>query len=358
MRRILFLAAAGVLLIGIVAAGAASAAQLTLAPPYEKTVSGAAACTTSTLTVAASAISGSGTAQAVSVSNIPASCAGLNTALTVYSSAGSALSSTTTATLGTGTSSVITLGSTYTASAVTGVALTISSRSVKATWQSSAPVPTAPATAGNANTVISTQTWNSYGATNFCAVLTVTTDSTTPVAWVVNLNLALRPFNGGQSNTNAYSFSNSVPVTPGVIANQIMPVEGDASYDNTVVQGTSHSFQVCDNNAPPPANDPTRYTVNAPTTTGNAFYACVTITVTGTATDQYYSGWSTTLNMAPAFAIITGGGRTPGPVTWNPSNGVSIGTPTGTVYPVTGTGYMVGIQGGQTLTFQGCATGN
>jgi hypothetical protein len=120
-------------LLGIVTLSISSAAALHVQARSLKSFTGAAACTTNTLTVSSTNVSGNRTATLL-ISNVPAACRSQAMQLTAYGTAGVVRGTATTTTTGTGATTTVTLDTTVRLNQVSGIALTIGARGIKTTW--------------------------------------------------------------------------------------------------------------------------------------------------------------------------------------------------------------------------------
>lgn len=125
--------AAALVIVALAGLSISNAAALTVKSPSLKSFAGTAACTTTTLTVSSTNVSGNRTST-LSIANVPAACRSQAMQLTVYGSGGASLATATTTTTGTGATTAVTLSATVRVNQVSGIALTIGARGIKTTW--------------------------------------------------------------------------------------------------------------------------------------------------------------------------------------------------------------------------------
>ena len=118
---------------GIVSLSLSSAAALNVQARSLTAFTGPAACTTATLTVSSTNVTGNHTSDLL-VSNVPAACRNLPMQLTAYGANGVVRATATTTTTGAGATTTVTLDATVHLNQVTGIALTIDARGITATW--------------------------------------------------------------------------------------------------------------------------------------------------------------------------------------------------------------------------------
>jgi hypothetical protein len=234
---------------------------------------------------------------------------------------------------------------------------------VPAAWTSTdVPAPVGPVVPGTASTVLSNLTWVTLtnNPVQVCFQVDVTTTSTTPVAWAVDVDLAQAPFNG---QTTGYSLQGDngwkyrlYASTPTVGKLQI---RGDPSaWDpwTTVVAGQVRTVKVC-NFGLPIVQTPSAYTVTSTPTTWTDTRACVATTVTGNGTSQFYVAWTAALDLQSAVARVQGSGKKIG-FDYDRAYYDTIPSPAPAVGPYASTIVSKNessIAGTQTFTFEACA---
>ena len=120
-------------LVGIVTVSLSSAAALNVQARSLNSFAGPNACTTATLTVSSTNVSGNNTATLL-ISNVPAACRSQAMQLTAYGTAGVVRATATTTTTGSGATTTVDLDATVHLNQVTGIALTIGARGIATTW--------------------------------------------------------------------------------------------------------------------------------------------------------------------------------------------------------------------------------
>lgn len=336
---------AGILLaaLALVAWTASSAAQLSVQPESLLAFVGTPPCSLASVDIGPAASTGA------VVVRPPARCLGGRAALTVVATDGRVLA--TGEAVVSGAASEIPLSAAIRAADVERVALLIDDRGVPARWTYRPPISTDP---GLSVTV----GYQTYSPTSFCVTLAVTTDSSVPVTWRVDVDLTARPFNGGHDDTGAYSISGGVASPAGPIVGRTLHVVGDTVTNRTVVRGQTRRVRICDDAASGPALDPAafRLTVSAPS--GTKYYACVDLTLTGTGVDEQYYGWSSLVDVGPLRRFILDRGMIPGLISWSPIEALDVADAGVDARTVTGKGYMAGIRQGQTFSFTACVNGS
>lgn len=264
------------------------------------------------------------TSTVVTLGSVPSACNGRAVQLVVYRSDGAALS-----TAVAGTTLVVTSGTatvavpTYTVGDVAGTALTLDGWGTAATWSPGSPssVGQWPVSPGNAATVISaTGVMMTNNPVQVCVDITVTTPSTTPVVWRVTLDMTKPPFNG-QTNVSSYSRQGADGWRYAIdqASAGTLQVSGTAAGGRrTIVAGQQYVVTICHYGLPNPPVTPSAYTVttSAPVYDAASARACVTTTITGNGTSDFYVGWSATLDLRPAVALLATKGRTPTGWAW------------------------------------------
>ncbi len=131
--RLLAFAVALAGLLGLFGLSLSNAAALTVNAHSLESFAGSAACTTTTLTVSSTNVTG-GRTSTVLISNVPAACRNLAMQLTAYGAAGAVRATATTTTTGSGATTTVTLSATVRLTQVSGVALTVGARGIPTTW--------------------------------------------------------------------------------------------------------------------------------------------------------------------------------------------------------------------------------
>lgn len=337
---------ARVVLLGVVllavAVGWAAAASLAVTGGQLSVAESAHPCPG---TASASASGGS-----VTVTLTSAACAGRNVHLTTLTSAGGAVGS------GSATVSGSTaLVSVSTAGAVGAVA-TVDGWTLPLTWTGTGPIY--PGTPGVALTQIS---WDllTNNPTQACFHGTVTTTSTTPIAWALTVDLSQAPFNGaapgGLSLQGADGWRYRInPNQPSAGFAQV--VGRPSGGRTTIVAGQSYRVDLCDYSLPAGVDTPSAYTVaTAQGTPWGPTQACLDTTVTGNGTSPFYVGWSTQVDAGPALARLVETGQPANAWTFGSNDWMVQRTQTSaSTFEVTSTGPST-VAGTETFTFRICA---
>ena len=327
---------------------------------------GLALASASTLTVGGSGISaatvghpcpGPGTAVAagatVTVTLASAACDGLTVDLTTIASSGAGVA--TGSAVVSGSVAVVPVATTGAASAAATVAgwpLTIS-------YTAEAPGAVYP---GTPDTVLDDLTWDliSNNPTQACFQATVSTTSTTPVEWALEIDLSLPPFNDTNHNTLQLAGPDGwhYRLAPNQPSPGFVQVEGrNSDVRRTIVAGQSYLVEVCAWNLPPGVDTPSAYTVSTTpsSTQWTTTNACLDTTVTGNGTSQFYVGWTTQVDMAPAIARLAEGGGVRDAWTYGATEWMVARTQTSpSTFTVTSTAPST-IAGTQSFTFTTCA---
>jgi hypothetical protein len=161
-----------------------------------------------------------------------------------------------------------------------------------------------------------TITWDLKNATSgqqACFTANVTTASTTPVVWKVDLDLSQPPFNGvtggfrlAGNNGWKYQLAYNTPVQG------IAEITGKPDANEpwvTVVAGQTRVVEVCNDNLPGAVQTPTAYSVSSAHGTWTDSRACIDTTITGNGTSQFYFAWQTTVDMSTAVARLAAAGH-------------------------------------------------
>ena len=221
--------------------------------------------------------------------------------------------------------------------------------------------PTGPVYPADAVTVVTDIRWTlvTNNPVQACFAADVTTASTTPVPWRLEVDLTQPPFNGA---TTGYSFQGNdgwlyqqSAATPAAGYMQISGAVGKAR--ETVVAGTTYEVQVCNYGLPPGVQTPSAYTVSSTQGTWTNNSACVQTTVTGNGTSQFYFGWTAVVDLRAAASRV---GRTSPRLelenawqqTWTPAPDIGPN-----VYRVASQ-TSANLAGTQSYTFSACAMRN
>jgi hypothetical protein len=129
----------------------------------------------------------------------------------------------------------------YTAAAGYTVRAIVDGWNLPTTWSYTSAVQ--PFTPGNPVTVVQSITWSTIGTAQ-CATVTVTTTTSSPSRWLVNLNIAGAPFNGATTgyvvNSGQVAFSPSATPQNGVIG-----IVGANNGWDTISSGQTRIFTIC-----------------------------------------------------------------------------------------------------------------
>jgi cellulase/cellobiase CelA1 len=256
-----------------------------------------------------------GSVTGVRVTDVAAGCAGAAVQAVVIRADGAVLAS------ATGTANAgafdLTLSATVDAAKVDGLRITFGGLEIPA-------VAAAPS-----NPVTSTVTITSDWGAGYCAEVTVSTTSATPVTWTSVVDLASYPVNGVPNNVWRASYS---------LAGATMTAVG-LSYDATVVAGAPETYGYCADRPTPPPGAVT-YATHVDSDWGSGYCATVTITTTSTAPVTWQVGVSL------ATAPVNG---TPYDV-WNATT-----TFAHQVLTASGVGWNSSVKAGSPATFGFCA---
>ena len=110
-----------------------NAAALNVKAESLKSFAGPAACTTTTLVVSSTNVTG-GRTTTMPIANVPAACRSKAMQLTAYGAGGVVRGTATTTTTGAGATTSVTLDANVRLNQVTGIALTIAARGMKTNW--------------------------------------------------------------------------------------------------------------------------------------------------------------------------------------------------------------------------------
>jgi len=290
----------------------------------------------------------------LTLNNINPTCYGLNLSTDIISSN----STTPTIYTATPTATSITFPSTITTpSAVTKARTFINGWSIPTTWSYTAPVvpPTGPITTNPTTPGVTTTTvYTQPSGSQFCANITVSTTSTTPINWKADLNITGVPFNGDTNLSHYqiqqsyyYGFESQTPVNGKFTLISLQPSSQKVS--NTQTQ----FITVCNYTTPPPTINPNLTYTQTQTTPTASYYVCKNVTVSVAGSPQFYVGWQATVDVTDLKNLyIPGtGGQVQGP-----SGGyVRTNTATPNIYTITGNGYNTqAIKDGTPVTFTIC----
>lgn len=179
----------------------------------------------------------------------------------------------------------------------------------------------------NPNTVIDDLDWTLTSARQACTVVHVTGIDSTPRHWALRVDLTKAPWNGtpaSQINLNGTGTLVIESPTSVLITGRTHGGAWDPRTNNTPITSAQTALiTVCDYNAPvPPPANPSWYTVTATPSTWTDTQACLVVTATTTltnlATNPFFYGWTTVVDLTAAKARITGAGRTLNYVSWSP----------------------------------------
>ncbi|MGA7759847.1 MAG: hypothetical protein WCA57_18555 [Ilumatobacteraceae bacterium] len=236
------------------------------------------------------------------------------------------------------------------------------------TWTGNGDISDGGISVGNTTTAITDIAWTVNSPTRFCVEVTVTGTSSTPQPWQLDVDLTRSPFNGVTVNDVTVQRGQKAqgPGNTMIVTGTMRPGRPfNPNNNNSPITDAQQALpRMCVTTATPALGDPSWYTVTVTQGTGRnwrARRACLTVTVTTTVTDlasnPFFYGWQTTLDLAPAFARITGAGGTPEAVTWSPgpSGGSNFTTVPTTYDPVQPT---YAITSGPNLAIRGQGSGS
>ena len=182
----------------------------------------------------------------------------------------------------------------------------------------------------NADTVIRSIDWNISRARQVCTVANVTGIDGTPRAWAIRIDLTASPWNRtapSQIDLNGTGTVTLESPSSVLITGRSGRGAFNPRFNNTPITNTqTAAVTICNYNSPvPPPADPSWYSVTTAQGTWTDTQACVVVTVTasGLATDPFFYGWTTSVDLTAAKARISGAGRTLNFVGWSPyPNGI------------------------------------
>jgi len=178
-----------------------------------------------------------------------------------------------------------------------------------ATSWSYVPPSTGPVVPGNPVTVVRSTSWNISNHDQACVTVDVSTTTTGQSLWRVDLVVAEPPFYGA---TSGYTITGGQVelVGPGVAVNGRLGIQGKNNGWDTLSSSQVRQFTVCHYNLPTPPNLPSAYTTSvAQGLIWTDTQACLTTTVTGNGTSNFYFGWQAAVDMSSAYQRIESTGR-------------------------------------------------
>lgn len=238
------------------------------------------------------------------------------------------------------------------------------------TWGGGGDGPFSP---GNDDTVISDVNWSVPSAAQACADIDITTDSTTPIAWAVDVDTSQPPYNGGLPDDLRGATVDILPA-PGGVGRIVGTGSGaddpfNAQWNNLeIMAGQTATATICAYNLPLPEivdPGPDTYTYTTELTGTSQYNACAVTTVTGHASPFYVGvevvvDWSDVVDQAVADGQISqaeGDVLASLPLTrWESAGAVDVGQD-GDIYTVRGTtGQNSAIVDGKVGTVSGCVS--
>lgn len=217
---------------------------------------------------------------------------------------------------GRATATTAVTGAAFTPSAQLVARVTVGGWPVPATWSWTPPAaPVGPVRPGTPGTTLSAVTWTlvTNNPVQACFTVAVTTTSTTPVVWRVDLDLNAAPFNGV---TGGFQLGD---VDGGNIAWRLQQRRDAAAHVwsisgrtdiaagsrvATVVAGQTLRFSVCHWDLPPGVVTPGATTVEITPGRWTATQACQVVTIRGTGTSPFYVGYTFDLDMSAARGSV------------------------------------------------------
>lgn len=204
-----------------------------------------------------------------------------------------------------------------------GVVLGMDGWLVNALWTYTEPEPEpeGPVYPGNPETGLIEINWTlvTNNPVQACFDARVSTTSTSPVEWELEMDLSKAPFNG---KTSEFQVDNA-PGGPNIgwmlrldydVPNLKVRIYGTGA-SQTVTAGNELLFRVCNWQLPPGAQTPSAYTVDIQQTTWTDARACYRVTVRGNGSSIFYFGHTFEIDMTPARQRLSSFGRYD-----NPSN--------------------------------------
>lgn len=230
-----------------------------------------------------------------------------------------------------------------------------------------------PFTPGNDDTVISGATWAVASATQYCVDVEVTTESTDPVAWAMDVDTSGNPFNSSLPDELQGAVPSGTPVAGEVV--EVTGTDGgpdspfNATWNNHLITaGQTATVRVCDYDAGLPAvvdaGDDT-YSYASEFTGTTLTNSCVSTRIDG-ASSPFYVGWEVVVDWSDVLdAAVADGTMTaeqadvlrPMDLTrWDAAGDVEV-SQAGDVYTVRGmTSDNAAITDGETITVLGCVS--
>ncbi|WP_062079125.1 hypothetical protein [Demequina globuliformis] len=181
---------------------------------------------------------------------------------------------------------------------------------------------------GNDDTVISDIQWAIASPVQACANLTVTTESTTPVDWAVDVDMTSSPWNGVDPSLGKVENGANAAIDGTVLHLTGIHDDGapfNASSNNTPLSSAQVAkIRLCVyDGGDPPVGDADWYTTvqHAPVRDGNK--VCTSMDVIGLVDEDeypFYYGWQATMDLTEAWEMLDDAGlsynftsMTPGP---------------------------------------------
>ncbi|MBD7957620.1 hypothetical protein H9651_08210 [Microbacterium sp. Sa4CUA7] len=183
------------------------------------------------------------------------------------------------------------------------------------------PAAEGPFTPGENTLIVSDPEWDlpECGSGQICVDLTVTTTSSEPAPWSIQISTTTAPF-WGLGPTNFWTTTGGVSFSASPDDDTVVIARGDTA----LAPGEIVTITVCTwtNQVPPPA-DPSWYTTTV-TAAGEwtATEAALTLTVTGLVDRAEYPfayGWQVTLDLSEARAAMIAAGGIPNSLQWEPN---------------------------------------
>jgi hypothetical protein len=231
---------------------------------------------------------------------------------------------------------------------------------ITSAWRTapSGPVyPTNPDTPTTPGTFMASLTWTlvTNNPVQACFDVDVTTSSTTPVEWSLDVDLTQAPFNGVSPARFVLTGNDGWRYRTVDAGAGLMQITGRAETGTaTVVAGQAHKVGVCHWGLPDPVQTPGAYTVTHTRGQWTATRACVDTTVTGNGTSPFYFAWTTQVDMSDAVAHLTGAGNPVSAYTYGPEEWKLTRTGGGPVFTVTSRS-PASLHETESFTFTTCA---
>jgi hypothetical protein len=164
--------------------------------------------------------------------------------------------------------------------------------------------------AGNTDTIITNIAWDVARARQVCTVVSVTGIDSTPRRWEVLIDLEQAPWYGTTAGPLVLSGSGTLTAlspTKMLITGRSHPGSFNSRTNNTPITNSQTALlEICNHQAPVPADLPGSYEVTTVADTWTDTTACVTATVTSTRTDlasfPFHFGWVATVDLSEAVA--------------------------------------------------------